>query len=181
MDGLLLGYGRVSKSEAQNDALQVEALKRAGCTRLFSETALGGRWERPELHRMLDPLRPDDVVIDWKRDRLSRSLQDLLLIMERIDAAGAGFESSLHHPASWQYLKTLPGASDDFQLPAQIRRDPCHQGSRIAAVSPDVPKQHTARTQFRHHLVRALPILDPSRMYRHAQQQSKHVHRYMTI
>ena len=71
----------------------MEALKRAGCTRIFSETASGGRWDRPELHRMLDQLRPDDVVIVWKLDRLSRSLKDLLLIMEKIDAAGAGFRS----------------------------------------------------------------------------------------
>jgi DNA invertase Pin-like site-specific DNA recombinase len=92
-DGMLLGYGRVSKGEDQNNALQVEALKQAGCTRIFSETASGGRWDRPELHRMLDQLRPDDVVVVWKLDRLSRSLKDLLLIMEKIDAAGAGFRS----------------------------------------------------------------------------------------
>ncbi len=92
-DDMLLGYGRVSKGEDQNDALQVEALQRAGCTRIFSETASGGRWDRPELHRMLDQLRADDVVVVWKLDRLSRSLKDLLLIMEKIDAAGAGFRS----------------------------------------------------------------------------------------
>lgn len=90
---MLLGYGRVSKGEDQNDALQVEPLKRAGCARIFSETASGGRWDRPELHRMLDQLRPGDVVVVWKLDRLTRSLKDLLLIMEKIDAAGAGFRS----------------------------------------------------------------------------------------
>lgn len=90
---MLLGYGRVSKGEDQNDALQVEALKRAGCARIFSETASGGRWDRPELHRMLDQLRPGDVVVVWKLDRLTRSLKDLLLIMEKIDAAAAGFRS----------------------------------------------------------------------------------------
>jgi DNA invertase Pin-like site-specific DNA recombinase len=93
MDDMLLGYGRVSKGEDQNDALQVEALKRAGCARIFSETASGGRWDRPELHRMLDQLRPGDVVVVWKLDRLTRSLKDLLLIMEKIDAAAAGFRS----------------------------------------------------------------------------------------
>jgi DNA invertase Pin-like site-specific DNA recombinase len=90
---MLLGYGRVSKGEDQNDALQVEALKRAGCARIFSETASGGRWDRPKLHRMLDQLRPGDVVVVWKLDRLTRSLKDLLLIMEKIDAAAAGFRS----------------------------------------------------------------------------------------
>ena len=60
---------------------------------MFEETASGGRWDRPELHRMLDQLRDGDVVIVWKLDRLSRSLKDLLSIMEKIDAAGAGFRS----------------------------------------------------------------------------------------
>jgi DNA invertase Pin-like site-specific DNA recombinase len=93
MDDMLLGYGRVSKGEEQSDALQVEALERAGCARIFAETASGGRWERPALHRMLDQLRPGDVVVVWKLDRLTRSLKDLLLIMEKIDTAGAGFRS----------------------------------------------------------------------------------------
>ena len=42
---------------------------------------------------MLDQLRDGDVVVVWKLDRLSRSLKDLLHIMERIGAAGAGFRS----------------------------------------------------------------------------------------
>ena len=73
---MFLGYGRVSKGEEQSDALQVQALKKAGCTRIFSEAASGGRWDRPELHHLLDQLRPDDVLV-WKLDRLSRSLKDL--------------------------------------------------------------------------------------------------------
>src|SRR5262249_2582041 len=54
---------------------------------------LGGRWDRPELHRLLDQLRPGDVVIVWELDRLSRSLKDLLHIMERTAQAEAGFRS----------------------------------------------------------------------------------------
>ena len=41
----------------------------------------------------MDQLRPGDVVVVWKLDRLSRSLKDLLILMERIDKAGAGFRS----------------------------------------------------------------------------------------
>ena len=55
--GLLLGYARVSKGDDQNNALQIKALKAAGCRRVFEEAASGGRWDRPELHRMLDHLR----------------------------------------------------------------------------------------------------------------------------
>ena len=91
--GMLLGYARVSKGDEQTNALQVRALRAAGCRRIFEEAASGGRWDRPELHRLLDQLREGDVVVVWKLDRLSRSLKDVLHIMERIAAAGAGFRS----------------------------------------------------------------------------------------
>src|ERR671912_1367256 len=91
--GLLFGYARVSKGDEQTNTLQARALRAAGCRRIFEEAASGGRWDRPELHRMLDQLRDGDVVIVWKLDRLSRSLKDVLHIMERIAAAGAGFRS----------------------------------------------------------------------------------------
>jgi len=77
----------------QNNALQTRALRAAGYRRLFEETASGGRWDRPELHRLLDQLREGDMVVVWKLDRLSRSLKDVLHIMECIGNAGAGFRS----------------------------------------------------------------------------------------
>jgi DNA invertase Pin-like site-specific DNA recombinase len=90
---MILGYARVSKGESQDTRLQETALRAAGVERLFTEQASGGRWDRPQLHRLLDQLRPDDVVVVWKLDRLSRSLKDLLHIMERLTQAGAGFRS----------------------------------------------------------------------------------------
>lgn len=89
----LIGYARVSKSEEQSNTLQARALEAAGCQRLFEETASGGRWDRPKLHELLGQLRKGDVVVVWKLDRLSRSLKDLLHIMDQIEAAGAGFRS----------------------------------------------------------------------------------------
>jgi DNA invertase Pin-like site-specific DNA recombinase len=91
--GVLLGDARVSKGDEQSNAAQAKALRAAGCRRIFEEAASGGRWDRPELHRMLDQLREGDVVVVWKLDRLSRSLKDVLHIMERIGDAGAGFRS----------------------------------------------------------------------------------------
>jgi DNA invertase Pin-like site-specific DNA recombinase len=73
--------------------LQVAALKKAKCERIFREQASGGRWDRPELHRLLDQLRKGDVLVVWKLDRLSRWLRDVLMIMEQIADAGAGFRS----------------------------------------------------------------------------------------
>jgi len=90
---MLFGYARVSKGDDQSNALQKKALQSAGVERIFEESASGGRWDRPQLHKMLEQLRPGDTVIVWKLDRLSRSLKDLLLIMEKIDAAKAHFSS----------------------------------------------------------------------------------------
>ena len=91
---MLLGYARVSKSDdSQDTAAQVSALKSAGCTRVFKEKVSGGRWDRPELHRLLDQLREGDTLVVWKLDRLSRSLKDLLHILERVEARGARFRS----------------------------------------------------------------------------------------
>ncbi len=90
---MLLGYARVSREEGQDTAAQLAALNDAGVGRTYEETASGGRLDRPELRRLLDHLRPGDTVVVWKLDRLSRSLRDLLFILERISAAGAGFRS----------------------------------------------------------------------------------------
>ena len=87
-----IGYARVSTDD-QDTAAQVAALKSAGCERIYREKASGGRWDRPELHRLLDQLRKGDVLVVWKLDRLSRSLRDVLTIMERLGESGAGFRS----------------------------------------------------------------------------------------
>ena len=89
---MLLGYARVSTND-QETATQVAALKAAGCERTYREKASGGRWDRPELHRLLDQIRKGDVLVVWKLDRLSRSLRDVLAIMDRLSEAGAGFRS----------------------------------------------------------------------------------------
>lgn len=90
---MLLGYARVSTADDQSTTAQVRALRDAGCDRVFEEVASGGRWDRPELHRLLDHLRPGDTLVVWKLDRLSRSLRDALAIMERVEKTGAGFRS----------------------------------------------------------------------------------------
>ena len=89
---MMLGYARVSTSE-QDTTAQVSALKSARCEKIFREKASGGRWDRPELHRLLDQLRKGDVLVVSRLDRLSRSLRDMLTIIERIDEASAGFRS----------------------------------------------------------------------------------------
>jgi DNA invertase Pin-like site-specific DNA recombinase len=83
---------RVSTSD-QDTVAQSAALKAAGCELIFREKASGGRWDRPELHKLLNQLRKGDVLVVWKLDRLSRSLRDVLTIMERVQEQKAGFRS----------------------------------------------------------------------------------------
>ncbi|QYE33389.1 recombinase family protein (plasmid) [Polymorphobacter sp. PAMC 29334] len=89
----LIGYARVSKGDEQSNVAQARSLAAAGCRRIFEEAASGGRWDRPVLHEMLSQLRAGDIVVVWKLDRLTRSLKDLLHLIERIELAGAGFRS----------------------------------------------------------------------------------------
>jgi len=121
-----IGYARVSKKDDQDVQAQVAALKTAGCERLYYEEASGGRgrWDRPELHKLLDQLRPDDVVMVWKLDRLSRSLKDLIAILERLEKAGAKFQSLTEHvetvsPAGRMLMQML-GSFAEFER-AMIR------------------------------------------------------------
>ena len=89
---MLIGYARVSTDD-QNLTLQRGALKEAGCRRTFDEKVSGAKRDRPELARMLDQIRDDDVVVVTRLDRLARSTKDLLDIAETLNDAGAGLRS----------------------------------------------------------------------------------------
>ena len=87
-----IGYARVSTRD-QNLDLQLKALKKAGCAKIFREKLSGAVRQRPEFQRMLDQIRPGDTIIVWKLDRLARSTRDLLTTIETIDEAGGKFQS----------------------------------------------------------------------------------------
>lgn len=87
-----IGYARVSTLDQHLD-MQLQALKKAGCKKIFSEKRSGASRHRPELQRMLDQLRAGDTIVVWKLDRLARSTRDLLETMENIGAARARFRS----------------------------------------------------------------------------------------
>ena len=88
---MLYGYARVSTDE-QDTAAQVAALKTAGCEIIITETGSGSK-RREKLDKLLKRLGHGDVLYVWKLDRLSRSLKDVLAIMEELDRQGAGFKS----------------------------------------------------------------------------------------
>src|SRR3954469_10506065 len=134
---MLLGYAWVSKSDdTQDTAAQVSALKSAGCKRVFEDKASGGRWDRPELHRLLDQLRDGDTLVVWKLDRLSRSLKDLLHILERVEARGARFRSLTEAgdpsgPAG-RMLRQMLGSLAEFER--AMVRERTRAGLKAAAV-----------------------------------------------
>jgi DNA invertase Pin-like site-specific DNA recombinase len=87
------GYARVSTDE-QTPALQLAALKKAGCKAVFKDEGLSGATtKRPGLTRCLNALRPGDTLIVWKLDRLGRSLRDLITMLDELRAQGIKFRS----------------------------------------------------------------------------------------
>jgi DNA invertase Pin-like site-specific DNA recombinase len=89
---MLLGYARVS-TDQQDHALQVDALKGAGCARIFVETASGTRTDRPELAKALELAREGDVLVIWRLDRLARSLRHLIDLADDLGRRGVGLRS----------------------------------------------------------------------------------------
>src|SRR3982751_4675889 len=87
-----IGYARVSTQDQTLD-LQLDALKKAGCLKIFTDTASGAKSERKGLHEALDYVRENDVLIVWRLDRLGRSLRDLIDIISQLDQRKIGFKS----------------------------------------------------------------------------------------
>lgn len=88
----LIGYARVSTAE-QDTALQTDALRKAGCDRVFEDTASGAKADRPGLADALTYLRDGDVLVVWRLDRLGRSLPHLIETVGKLEARGVGFRS----------------------------------------------------------------------------------------
>ena len=76
------GYARVSTDD-QNSAMQLTALKRAGCKTIFKDEGISGATtKRPALARCLKALQDGDTLIVWKLNRLGRSLRDLITMLD---------------------------------------------------------------------------------------------------
>lgn len=86
------GYARVS-TEDQNPELQLAALKKAGCRKIYTDKATGAHVKRRELGKCLKALKEGDVLVVWKLDRLGRSLRDLITLLDDLKARGIAFRS----------------------------------------------------------------------------------------
>lgn len=89
---MLIGYARISTSD-QNVDLQIDALEKAGCERIFAETASGVRTERAALADALSHARPQDVFVVWKLDRLGRTVRQLVDFVAGLRSRGVEFRS----------------------------------------------------------------------------------------
>src|SRR5690348_3037226 len=101
---MLVGYARVSTIDQTLD-LQHDALTKAGCTKIFTDTASGALTERKGLTEALTYVRAGDTLIVWKLDRLGRSLKDLITRITELNDRTIGFKS---HP-----FQGLPGPGRD--------------------------------------------------------------------
>ena len=90
--GYKIGYARVSTLD-QNLALQQDALKEAGCEKIFIEQISGAVTDRPALREALEYARSGDTLIVWKLDRLERSMKQLIETIEGLRLRGVGFRS----------------------------------------------------------------------------------------
>lgn len=90
-----IGYARVSTSD-QNPALQLEALKKAECEKIYQEKKSAFK-ERPELNRALEDLRAGDILFVWSLDRLGRSMKEIRTNIDMILNKGANLVDIMHN------------------------------------------------------------------------------------
>ena len=150
---MLHGYVRVSKGKYQDPAPQVAAVEAAGCQRLYVDRMTGARWDRPELQRLLDQLREGDVLVVWKLDRMGRSLKDLLVLLEKVQAAGAGFRSLTEAidttTAAGRMMMQMLGAFAEFEREmirerTKVGLDHARSEGRIGGRKPALTRRQEA-------------------------------------
>lgn len=130
---MLIGYARVSTDD-QNLYLQLDALKNAGCQRIFDDQITGSKIQRPGLEAALEFAREGDVFVVWRLDRLSRSLKDLIEMVALLDSRKIGLKS-LHESidtlsSSGKLIFHIFGALAEFER--NLIRERTHAGLQAA-------------------------------------------------
>lgn len=128
-----VAYVRVSTVE-QNEARQIEALKKFDIEKWFTEKISGKDTNRPELNRMLDFVREGDTVYIHDFSRLARSTKDLLEIVERLNDKGVHLVSNKEQIDSstptGKLMLTMIGAIAEFERTNLLERQ--REGIAIA-------------------------------------------------
>jgi Resolvase, N terminal domain len=91
---MLVGYARISTNDQTLD-LQHDALTKAGCSKIFTDTASGAQAERKGLTEAISYVRAGDTLVVWKLDRLGRSLKDLITRITELNDRKIGFKVSV--------------------------------------------------------------------------------------
>lgn len=185
----LLGYARVSTSE-QNLDLQRDALERAGCERVFADTASGALDDRPELAKVIATLGTGDVLVVWRLDRLGRSLRHLIetvndlqdrriglrSLQESIDTSTSGGKLVFHiFGALAEFERELVRERTQAGLAAARARG--RMGGRPRAMTPEKVRLARQLYDSREHTVEAIAkTLGVSRasIYRHLDPPAPH-------
>lgn len=87
-----IGYARISTAD-QKLNLQIDALEKEGCTKIFTDTISGTRADRPGFDDLLSYIRPGDTLVVWKLDRLGRTMSFLVRLIDQFDKKGVNFKS----------------------------------------------------------------------------------------
>lgn len=156
-----IGYARVSSSDQNLDS-QLDALKAAGCEYTYMESRSGKDTKgRPELQKLLKKMRPLDVIVVTKLDRLARSTQDLLALVQQIAAEHCGLVSlaepwaDTSTPAGALIVTVMAGIAE-FERARILER--CNEGRRRAKAQG----KHLGRkcTLTAHQQSKALEMMD---------------------
>mgnify|MGYP003671731149 CR=1 FL=1 len=131
---MLIGYARVSTDE-QNLDLQRDALEHAGCEKIFEEKKSGRAGsKRPALEDALAYLRPDDVLVVWKLDRLGRSLTEMMRTLEQLRQGSVKFQSLTEQldseTAQGRFVLQIHGAIAEYFL--ELNRERTMEGLKAA-------------------------------------------------
>ena len=179
---MLLGYARVS-TDQQDHALQLDALRAAGCDKVFVETGSGTRTDRPELAKVLEQARQDDVLVVWRLDRLARSLRHLIDIADDLNRRGVPLKSITENidttTPSGRFMFNILGALSTMEREIIVERTRAglvaaaargRRGGRPAAL--DESKIRAARAMLASGNMSAIEVAQqlgcaPSTLYRH--------------
>jgi DNA invertase Pin-like site-specific DNA recombinase len=179
---MLLGYARVS-TDQQDHALQLDALRAAGCDKLFVETASGTRTDRPELAKALEQARQGDVLVVWRLDRLARSLRHLIDIADDLNRRGVALKSITESidttTPSGRFMFNILGALSSMEREIIVERTRAgliaaaargRRGGRPAAL--DASKIRAAKAMLASGNMSAIEVAQqlgcaPSTLYRH--------------
>lgn len=131
---MIVGYARVSTGE-QDLTIQIEALKRAGAEKIFSEKVSASSGEREEFHKCVDFVREGDTLLVTRLDRFARSSLDLHNTMAMLKAKGVGFRSTEQGEfdttnSMGKFVLAMMGAVAEFET--DLRRERQREGIEAA-------------------------------------------------